>query len=436
MDIKNRVYEDTYKPNNRLVNNFCSYITDIRNGYFTGIPITYESKNLEYLNALRDVFDRNNESDKTNELDKIVNIKGHGYEIVYINDDGDIKFNYVEPNEIVFVYASDLDEKPLMALRYYDDVSINDESIINRNIFIYTNTDIYQYRSVITISDRLNNNITNITNNNYTSNLQFVDIYPHGFSQIPIIEYVNNRERLGSFEGIISLNDAYNTVQSDTVNDIEYFSDAYLKITNMSATEEADLVDMKQNRIILVDGDGDAEWLVKNVNDAYNENLKDRIARDIHKFSKTPNLVSEEFVSNLSGVAIRYKVWGLEQDTSSKERKWLASIYKRIELITEILNIKLSKQYNYKDIKITFNRNLPINITEIGQFVSQLRGTVSLETLLSQLPFVNNIDEEIKRLDNENSNNPYNTVLSEITNNNNNGDIESNVMEQSDENIN
>jgi len=377
---------------------------------------------------LRDVFDRNNESDKTNELDKIVNIKGHGYEIVYINDDGDIKFNYVEPNEIVFVYESDLDEKPLMALRYYDDVSIKDESKIYRNIFIYTNTDVYEYRSVIGLSDNLSNNIYNITNNNYTTSIEFIDLYPHGFSQIPIIEYVNNRERLGSFEGIISLNDAYNTVQSDTVNDIEYFSDAYLKITNMSATEEEDLIDMKQNRIILVDGDGDAEWLIKNVNDAYNENLKDRIARDIHKFSKTPNLVSEEFVSNLSGVAIRYKVWGLEQDTSSKERKWTASIYKRIELITEILNIKLSKQFDYKDIKITFNRNLPINITEIGQFVSQLRGTVSLETLLSQLPFVNNIDEEIARLEKENSNNPYNNALVEDNFN------KEDVMEQSNEN--
>ena len=377
---------------------------------------------------MRDVFDRNNESDKTNELDKIVNIKGHGYEIVYINDDGDIKFNYVEPNEIVFVYESDLDEKPLMALRYYDDVSIKDESKIYRNIFIYTNTDVYEYRSVIGLSDNLSNNIYNITNNNYTTSIEFIDLYPHGFSQIPIIEYVNNRERLGSFEGIISLNDAYNTVQSDTVNDIEYFSDAYLKITNMSATEEEDLIDMKQNRIILVDGDGDAEWLIKNVNDAYNENLKDRIARDIHKFSKTPNLVSEEFVSNLSGVAIRYKVWGLEQDTSSKERKWTASIYKRIELITEILNIKLSKQFDYKDIKITFNRNLPINITEIGQFVSQLRGTVSLETLLSQLPFVNNIDEEIARLEKENSNNPYNNALVEDNFN------KEDVMEQSNEN--
>jgi len=389
--IKTRTFADTTKPNNKVINNFASYIVDVRSGYFTGVPLTYTSEDEKYLEELRDIFDTNNETDVTAELDKISNIKGHAYELLWVDEDSNIRFKEVNPEEIIMVYSADITEKPMYAIRYYDEVSPLDK-VVKRYIDIYSAVDIQHY-----VIDKVNTKEATPLS---------LGTDPHYFGEVPVIEYVNNSERMGSFEDEVALIDAYNIAQSDSVNDIQYFNDAYLKLKNMSGTESADIQAMKENRVLLVEGDGDADWLTKNVNDTYLENIKDRISKDIHKFSKTPNLVSEEFIANLSGTAIRYKVWGLEQDTAKKERKWKKALMTRIRLITNILNLKGNK-YDWKSLKITFNRNLPQNVMELGQMVSQLRGTVSVETLLGQLPFVEDVKQEMDRLEEERTKNPF-----------------------------
>ena len=49
-----------------------------------------------------------------------------------------------------------------------------------------------------------------------------------------------------------------------------------------------------------------------------------------------------------------------------------------------------------------FTRALPKNLLEISQYVSNLWGKVSRRTLLAQVPFVDDVDEEIKMIDAEN----------------------------------
>ena len=67
--------------------------------------------------------------------------------------------------------------------------------------------------------------------------------------------------------------------------------------------------------------------------------------------SHVPHLCDESFGGNLSGVAIAYKLWGLEQLCAMKERKFKKGLQRRIELITNILNIK-GGHYDYKDSEI------------------------------------------------------------------------------------
>ena len=54
----------------------------------------------------------------------------------------------------------------------------------------------------------------------------------HYFGRVPVIEYLANEERQGDFESVLTLIDAYNTAVSDSINDIEYWNDAYLLLKN------------------------------------------------------------------------------------------------------------------------------------------------------------------------------------------------------------
>ena len=98
----------------------------------------------------------------------------------------------------------------------------------------------------------------------------------HHIGAVPINPYYNNRMGLGDYEQILSLIDAYDATQSDSINDVEAFADAYLALIGMgdisfepddqnkpSEGEQA-IRTMKNNRVLLIPEGGDAKWVVKN----------------------------------------------------------------------------------------------------------------------------------------------------------------------------
>jgi SPP1 family phage portal protein len=225
---------------------------------------------------------------------------------------------------------------------------------------------------------------------------ELIDNHPHSFGCVPVVEYLNNKEMLGDFEAEISLIDAYDTLISNSVNDSNDFSDAYLVLTGMSGTTAEDVAAMKTNRVLLMGDDSKAEWLIKNVNSSYQEDMKTRLDDEIHKFSGVPNLTDENFAQNASGVAIRYKLLGLENITSKKETSFRKGISRRLEIMCAYLTM-LGNSANYLDIEIIFTRNIPANLAEIAQVLNQLGHLLSEETQLSLLPIDVDYEAEQER---------------------------------------
>ncbi len=377
--IQNRPMEAS-KPNNKLIDNFAEYITNVKTGYFMGNPVRYTMKDEKMLETIREILDYNDEQDNNSELAKLMSIFGHAFELVYIDSDAKIRFKYISPKQMFIVYGFDIEETPLGAVRYYT-VGFGEDAV--------TYAELYLPHKIVYLHGK--------------SEQDFIvdKEVEHQFGDVPVIEYTNNDERLGDFENVITLIDAYEMVMADSVNEIQYFNDAYLVIRNLLMTDKEDIQDMKNNRIIQLDENGEAEWLIKNINDTHVQNVLDRIQTDIHRFSKTPNLTDENFASNLSGVAIRFKLWGLEQDAINKERKFKRGLQRRFELISNFLNKVYKIPFNWLDLKVIFTRNIPTNILEQSQVVANLNGIVSRQTLLSILPFVDDPLDEIRLLEEE-----------------------------------
>jgi len=159
--------------------------------------------------------------------------------------------------------------------------------------------------------------------------------------------------------------------------------------------------ELRKNKILSLDEGGSAEWLIKNLNDSYIENIKTRLQNDIHKFSSVPDMSDDSFAGNASGVAIKYKLLGMEQIRSRKERCFKKGLQRRIEIIAGMLRTKSKADIDFRDINIAFTANLPANLQEQAQIVSQLDGMISRKTLLSLLPFVTDPKEELEELDKE-----------------------------------
>lgn len=370
-----RTMKDPSKPNNQLMENLPEYVVSVRVGYFSGEDIAFTSKDEELDMKINEVLKECYFNNINSSLDEISSIFGHAYLMLWIDEDGYIKMSAESPESCFIVYSNTLDRKALAGIRYFHYEENNKEI-----------TDVYVY---------LEDELIVLRDN------QIIDTQPNYFGGVPVIEFCENNHKKGSFEDAISIVDAYESVLSSSINEIEYFDNAYLALTGVQGTQPEEITKMKENRVLLLPDEAKAEFLTKTINDTYIQNTLDRLRKDFHKITKTPDLSSDDaFGSNISGTALKFKLFSLEKAMALKEQHWTRSLMLMLKLIVYRLNM-LGGSFNYRDINLTFTRALPTNTLEQAQMVSQLASMVSNETLISQLDFISNPKEEVERLSKE-----------------------------------
>lgn len=375
--IMNRQFSNPDIPNNKIVCNHAEYITDLAIGYVFGVPITYTGDNSEILNKN---FTEIDEDSHNNELALDLSIMGRAYELIYMSDDDTpgIQLASLSPLNTFLVCDNTVKESPMFAVHYYANYDLRN-NIEDYTIEVYTNAEklTYQAKTIDTES----------------SFIDEIDIEEHYFNGVPIIEYTNNKRAKGDFEGVITIIDAYNKLQSDRVNDKEQLVDAFLVLIGQSLGDTKEEVSetvkyLRENKILELDADGDAKWLIKELNEEQVEVLKKSLKDDIHEFSKVPCLTDEHFVGNSSGVAMKYKLLGLEQLGKTKERYFKKGLRKRLKLIENIESVR-ANNIIVSNIDISMKRSLPVDDELLARIASETDGFISWETR------VKNFDPEI-----------------------------------------
>ena len=364
--ILQRAYEDASKPNNKVVNPYANYITTMMTGYFIGEPVEYTSEDEMALAKLKEIFEYNDEPSVNKEVAKWQSICGEGYDIVYIDRDGNTRFKALPALGMIPIYNDDIDEDLIYMIRYWSSFDIEKNQNIEF-VEVYSAVDMAKYQK------------------DAAGDLQLLDQKFHVFGQVPVTPYYNNTECQGDFELVISEIDAYDSFESDSVNEADYFADSYLVLSGMEGTEPEDIASMKENRVLIFPEGGSGTWLTKSVNDAWIENEKKRLDQDIHKFSFCPPMTDENFAQNASGVAMRYKLLGLEDKTGVKETEFEKGLRRRIELIYGVMR-KVNGDMAYLDINIVFTRNLPQDLSAMVDTVVKLDGVISDESRVALLP--------------------------------------------------
>lgn len=377
--IMQRAYEDPSKPNNKVVNPYANYITTLMTGYFIGEPVQYTSADEAALEQYKEIMAFNDEPSVNKEIAKWQSICGEGYEIIYIDKDGNTRFKALPALGMIPIYNDDLEQTLIYVIRYWQTYDIETDQMIDY-VEVYSAVDITKYRIDV------------------GGAMHIIDQHYHVFGQVPVTPYYNNAEGQGDFELVISEIDAYDSFESDSVNEADYFADSYLVLSGMEGTTSEDISGMKENRVLVFPEGGEGQWLTKTVNDSWIENEKKRLDQDIHKFSFCPPMTDENFASNASGVAMKYKLMGLENKVGVKENEFEKGLRRRIELIYGVMR-KVSGEMAYLDINIVFTRNLPQDLSASVDTVVKLDGVISDETRLALLPLDIDAKEELEKVE-------------------------------------
>nr|DAZ23500.1 MAG TPA: PORTAL PROTEIN [Caudoviricetes sp.] len=384
-----RINDLSGKSDHRAVHNYAKYVTRFIVGYLTGNPISITHKDIK-TNDIIAQLNTENDADATNsDLALNLSIYGRAYEIVYRDNQDKDTFKVLDPKNTFVVYDNTLDKKILAGIRYY--TVQNDENNPFRKIEVYTNKFIYYY----VIQDGTFNAVQQI---------------PHYYNDVPIIEYLNNQFKQGDFENVISLIDLYDSAQSDTANYMTDLNDAMLAIIGNVEIDGDEAKKFRQANMIHVkpnettggnEGKADAKYIYKQYDVNGSEAYKSRLQKDIHKYTNTPDLTDENFSGVQSGESMKYKLFGLEQVRSIKERLFKKGLMRRYKLLFNNLNLTGVYKYDYSKIEITFTPNLPKSLSEAIEAFNALNGGVSEQTRLKLLPIIDNPNDEIKKMHDE-----------------------------------
>lgn len=213
---------------------------------------------------------------------------------------------------------------------------------------------------------------------------------------ISLVPFSNNCQQCGDFESVTGLVDAYNLLLSGAMDDMQSVANAFLALYGMQGTTKSDIDEANRTRVLSLAEGGRAEFVVKELNHEALGQLEANLRRNILQLSMTPDLSDEQFSGNASGVAMQYKLWGIEQIRSAKERSFSEGLRQLLAVLSGGMSV-LGTTVNLTEGKATFYKNLPQNHTELAQTLLSLSPILSQRTILEHLPWVTDAEEELRR---------------------------------------
>lgn len=381
---------------NLMVTNWIKYIVNKHVGFMTAKPVEYTLKDPKAPDAGLKEFDL---IDIQNTLDAVDQehlrqciLKGYSVE-VHSYDGEKIKITQYDSEDWVIMY-DELDQ-PRVAIHR----AIQPANSIYRNQFLEFEKTIYTVYDDASIRT-----FELISSEDSDSYLDEIDSRPHPYGRLPLVIFRVTRKR-ESFIGddLISQQDAWNTTRSSNLDDLQYNVDAILKLIgyDVDAMFEADedgvtfVEKLRKHRILPLKEGGEAEFIEKG-------NEKDKVAHDLdltrsdlHMMARVADV--EKIIGatgTVSGIALKLCLMPQIDQAIQFSVFFEEGLRDRIDLINRINAIR--RKPILEDFNVSFTLNIPVNETEIWQYIPNLEDVMTRKTRLSLIPSIEDPEAEAK----------------------------------------
>ena len=375
--------------NEKIVDNMASEILEFKLGYEFGSPISYVQrarKDIKSRNALFSFFKKLFTSDESKKEDlrvsainemmveeckaakdlqlaKDVKTCGVGYRLILPKKikTGVSVFDLLvlNPMNTFVVYSNDAYREPMLGVSYFPH---RDGSV---TFGCYTKTSYFKIEMGITKG--------------------FEDCFeeqPNTLGMVPIVEYINDYDRMGCFERVIPLMDALNTIDSDRVNDIAQHVQNILWGDNVALDTEQ-YKKLRDDGMILTKSEqgrtATLKYLESVLNQSENQTLVDYVKQQILDITNTPS--RSELSGGSTGSATNMSTGWMAAETDAKEKEQIWSASERRETAVILKIIKDSNEVdadiaelNLSDIEIKFSRSRTYDLATKCNSLSALIG--------------------------------------------------------------
>lgn len=399
---KHKFNNANVKASNVMINH-AKYITDMNVGFMTGNPVKYTADKGKNIDDVLEVLKNIDIHKHDIELEKDLSVFGYGYELLYLKQTAptvtmdelgnekftpntELRVEVVDPRAAIIVTDDTVEHEPLFGVFVQEKKDLDGQTD-GYSVTVYMPKRVVEYRTELSME--------------ISGDDQIVYDSESLFGAVPLIEYRNNEERQGDFEQLISLIDAYNLLQTDRISDKEAFVDAILVTFGFGLADDIEDIEKLKRSVIEApprEEGADVEWLTKSFDETQVNLLSQSIENDIHKISYVPNMNDEKFMGNVSGEAMKFKLFGLENLLSIKKRYFFDGLRRRLNMIQTIVNIKgCNDDVSGCDIDLT--PNIPVNLSDVVNNIKSADGIIPRKITYGWLPNVDDPQEIIDEMD-------------------------------------
>jgi len=389
---------DETVPNKKIQVNYFKLLIDQKVAYLVGKEPTITSSNPDHSTLINDLLGEEF-PDIISDVIKNVSNKGVEYIMPYINAEGEFDYFILDSLEIIPIYDK-WDKSCIRAfIRYYQ--VVNEKGEVGLQIEYWDDKEVTYYvkesndAMVLFDSSREVNPQAHFTFDDGVNGVK-----GFGWGRCPIIEFRNNNEMLSDLTpSLKSLIDDYNALNSTVSDDLAELQQSVLVVQNYMGTDKKELKrDMKNNKVLLTGPEGGVSNLTVNIPIDSVEQTLQRRETDIFTTAQGVNTKNDIFNNAPSGVTLKQLYQSLDQKCSVLERKATKAIDELVSFITQFILIKTGVDYSEEDVCIKFNKQMLINQQEQIDMVTQSVGLLSKRTLLENHPWVNDVEEELRRI--------------------------------------
>lgn len=339
--IRYRVKEVRPEICNRIVENRANEIVSFKVGYLCGEPIQYVSRSgkentVGQVNILNEYMFAEDKASQDQEIVEWQMICGTAYRMVLPDDAEDLdeapfEMYTLDPRNTFIVYSSEIGNEPLMAVKYYvDDTNVTHYSIYTKSMYYVVDGDL------------------------------LVGSTPHALYDIPIIEYPANNSRLGSFEIVLPLLDAMNSVASNRMDGVEQLVQAFIKFINcdISKEEYQEFLELGAIKVKSVDGQAaDVGVVTTELNQTQSQTLKDDYYNAMLTICGMPNRNGSKSTSDTGAAVVLRDGWSdAEARAKDSENVFKRAEKKMLKLVLRICEDLRDSTLHLRDIDMKFTR--------------------------------------------------------------------------------
>ena len=339
--IRYRIKEVRPEICNRIVENRANEIVSFKVGYLCGEPIQYVSRSgdeniVKQVNLLNEYMFAEDKASQDQEIVEWQMICGTAFRMVLPDgsddlDEAPFEIYTLDPRNTFVVYSSEIGNEPLMGVKYY----VDDDNV--KHYSVYTKDNYFTIDGDLLTNDR-----------------------PHALGDIPIIEYPANNARLGSFEIVLPLLDAMNSVASNRMDGVEQLVQAFIKFINcdISKEEYEEFLELGAIKVKSVDGQAaDVGVVTTELNQTQSQTLKDDYYNAMLTICGMPNRNGSKSTSDTGAAVVLRDGWSdAEARAKDSENVFKRAEKKMLKLVLRICEDLRDSTLHLRDIDMKFTR--------------------------------------------------------------------------------